>query len=255
VADDPEGDSSIKKLFFIPDTHRPYHHKRHWALCLKALQTFKPDAVYVGGDFWDFYCVSDHDKNPTRSSRLDFELRDGEEGLDEIRQAAGNKASIDFTEGNHENRLDRYLSRKAPELFGMCRLADLIDFNKRGIRFHPYRKHLTVGKLHVTHDVGSAGRDAHLRAQALSQGNIVINHTHRIGYAVVGNVLGKPHVGAMFGHLSDVDQIDYAHRIQVARDWAYGFGYGYQDENGNVYLQPCPIVCNKVVIDGRVVKG
>lgn len=249
-------------LFIFPDSHRPYHHKRHFELALKSCQSFRPSKrttpyrVVIGGDFGDFYCVSDHDKDPRRIKRLDWELDDIKEGLRQVRQAAGPDAQIDYVEGNHENRLDRFLMRKAPELFGLCRYKDLVSFDKYAIRFHEYRKHISIGKLHVTHDVGNAGAYAHYKAQALSQGNIVINHTHRIGYAVVGNVLGKPHVGAMFGHLSDTNQIDYAHRIQVARDWAYGFGYGYIDpKTENVHLVPAPIVGNQVIIHGKVIKG
>ena len=245
----------MQKLFFIPDCHVPYHHKRNFRLMLKALQAFKPDRVIIGGDFGDCFCISDHDKNPERSRRLDWELGEIKKALKEVISAAP-EATFDYCEGNHENRLDRYLMRKAPELYGLCRYKDLMEFKNLGIRFHEYRKHMTIGKLNVTHDCGNAGAYAHIKAQSMFQGNVVINHTHRIGYAIVGSALGKPHVGAMFGHLSDADEIDYAHRIQVTRDWAYGFGHGYMDEaTGYVHLVPDPIVGNQVVIEGKVIKG
>lgn len=247
-------------LFFFPDTHVPYHNKRLFELALKACQGFRPPKgqkyrVVIGGDFADCFCVSDHDKNPERSRRLDWELDEVKKALKAVRQAAGENATIDYTEGNHENRLDRFLIRKAPELFGLCRFTDLVDMRALNIAYHSYRRHITLGKLHVTHDCGNAGQYAHYKALATFQGNIVINHTHRLGYAVVGNAQGKPHVGAMFGHLSDVQEIDYAHRIQVSRDWTYGFGYGYMETNGYVHLVPCPIVGNSAVVAGKVVRG
>ncbi len=253
----------MDRLFFFPDTHRPYHDKRKYGLALKACQQFLGDTpkgfkkrTIIGGDFGDCYCVSDHDKNPARSTDLEWELEDVATGIKEVRQASGEEADIDYTEGNHENRLDRFLVRKAPELFGLCRFKDLVGLDKWHVRYHAYRKHITIGKLHVTHDTGNAGAYAHYKALALAQGNIVINHTHRIGYAIAGSVFGKPHVGAMFGHLSDVEEIDYAHRMQVSRDWAHGFGVGYMDpDTGFVHLVPVPIVNNRVVIEGRVIKG
>lgn len=115
---------------------------------------------------------------------------------------------------------------------------------------------MSIGKLHITHDAGNAGQYAHYKALTKFQSNIVINHTHRIGYAVVSNALEKPHVGAMFGHLSDLNQVDYAHRIQIVADWAYGFGHGFSDpKTGFVHLFPTPIVGNQVIVGGQVVKG
>jgi hypothetical protein len=85
------------------------------------------------------------------------------------------------------------------------------------------------------------------------QHNIVIGHTHRLGYAVEGNAQGERHVTAMFGWLGDVEQIDYMHRVKAIKDWSLGFGIGYlEPKTGTVYLVPIPIVNYTCVVEGKL---
>ena len=245
----------LKKLAFVPDTHVPYHDERAFKLFLKSMKAFKPHALIIGGDFADFYSVSSHDKNPTRVSSLQEEVEQVNIALDRL-DALGIKEKY-FVEGNHEWRLQRYLQTKAPELFEMSHITipALFELKERGYKFTPYKQHLKVGKLYVTHDTGTAGKFAHYKSQADFEDNVVINHTHRLGYTVVGNAKGKPHVGAMFGWLGDPAQVDYMHNIKAMRDWAQGFGIGYMEPNGNVHLRPVPIIDYKVIIEGKLIKG
>lgn len=243
----------LRRVLFVPDTHRPYHDKRAWALLLKAAEAFKPDVIVVLGDFADFYAVSDHDKNPNRIRLLDLEIEDVNTGLDQLDELGASEKV--FVKGNHENRLERYLIRRAPELFNMVKVEDLFQLKDRGWKCVEYRDHAKIGKISVTHDVGSAGPYADHRVVADFQGNVAIGHTHMIGYCVVGSARGDTHVGAMFGWLGDIKQVDYMHRIKAMRGWALGFGVGYMEENGNTHLRPCPIVNYSVVIDGKLFKA
>lgn len=243
----------LKKIAFVPDTHVPYHDARAFKLFLKSMKVFNPHALIIGGDFADFYSVSSHDKNPKRVNNLLEEVEAVNIALDEI-DALGIKEKY-FIEGNHEWRLERYLCTKAPELFDMFTIPELFELKERGYKFTPYKQHLRIGKLYVTHDTGTAGKFAHYKSQADFEDNIVINHTHRLGYTVVGNAKGKPHVGAMFGWLGDPTKADYMHRIKSLRDWAQGFGIGYMEPSGNIHLRPIPIVDYKVIIEGKLVKG
>ncbi len=68
-----------------------------------------------------------------------------------------------------------------------------------------------------------------------------------------GDATGKYRVGAQFGWLGDVKQVDYMQRIKASRRWTLGFGIGYRDTDTNiVYLVPCPIVNYTVCIHGRL---
>lgn len=243
----------LKKILFIPDTHRPYHDKKAWKLMLKAARGFRPDMVVIGGDFGDFYAVSSHSKDPSRAYKLEMELKDINIGLDEVQTLKAKEYY--FVEGNHEDRLRRYLQDKAPELAGQISIPELFRLKQRGIPFTPYKQTLRIGKLNITHDLGQAGRYAHYKALDTAQQNIVINHTHRIGYAVEGSSEGKRHVTAMFGWLGDMTEIDYMHSDKARKDWSLGFGTGYLDtRTGYVYLIPIPIVEYTCIVEGVLYK-
>ena len=229
----------LRRILFVPDTHVPYHSKRAFALMLKAAAVFQPDTVVILGDFADCYSISSHSKNPGRVRLLDSEVADVNECLTQI-DALGAKEKF-YISGNHEDRLERYLSDRAPELFNLVKVRDLFKLDERGWKYTPYKEHVELGKLYLTHDCGNAGAQAHVKALNTFGGNAVIGHTHRLAIHYQRNAHGESHVGAHFGWLGDVDAVDYLHRIQACA-WSLGFGIGHMDENGVVYLQPIPII-------------
>lgn len=241
----------LKNVLIIPDCHFPYEDKKAWKLLLKTAKEFKPDIIAVLGDFADFYCVSSHDKSPEREDQLITEVKAVNVALDQL-DAIGAAEKI-FVAGNHEDRLDRYLKTKAPELYSLVKAKQLFNLDQRGWKYIPYKSHGRIGKLYLTHDTGTAGAVAHSKALSDFQDNIVIGHTHRMAYSVVGTAKGVPHVGAMFGWLGDVKQVDYMHSVKANRDWALGFGIGYLQPNGNVHLVPMTMVDYSVVLNGKLI--
>lgn len=242
----------FKKVLFIPDTHVPFHDKKAWSLLLKSAKVFKPDIIAILGDFGDFYGVSSHDKDPNRVMGLEQEVDAINVELDAIGKLGAKE--VIFIAGNHENRLERYLMTKAPELFNVVKIEKLFKLKERGWKYVPYKEHTRIGKLYLTHDTGKAGKFANHQSMADFQDNVIIGHTHRIGYAVEGSAKGVPHIGVMLGWLGDVNQVDYMHKVKANRDWALGFGTGYLEPSGNIHITPHPIVDYKVVIEGKLVK-
>lgn len=245
----------IETVLILPDTHTPYEDKRKFNLFVKVLSSLKPEKLVVLGDFFDFYQVSAHDKDPERKNIFVDDIEYGRGKLKELRKHCG-KAY--FIEGNHENRMTRYIWRTAPELHGLDGLSvkSILGMDELDYHFTPYRDWLQIGKMNFTHDVGDAGAFAHYKAQQAFDGNIVIGHTHRLGYTVVGNARGKSHVAAMFGWMGDAEHIDYAHRIKVLRNSVHGFGIGYHDTTTGFWqLVPVPIINNSVTVNGRLIKG
>jgi predicted phosphodiesterase len=243
----------VKKVLIVPDVHVPYHDKRAWKLMLKAAGVINPDAIIIQGDFADFYAVSAHDKDPNRAKNLEFEVDAANSALDEL-DALGAKLKL-FVAGNHENRLERYLATRAPELFNMVEIPKLFKLKDRGWKYTPYKSSTEYGKLNVTHDCGYSGQNAVQKALDTFQHNVTTGHTHRMAYLVQGNARGEAHVSASFGWLGDKDQADYMHKVKANRDWALGFGIGYRTAAGVVHLQPVPIINYQVVVEGQLVKG
>lgn len=242
----------MKRVLLVPDTHRPYHDERVWQVMLKAARQFRPHVVVVLGDFADFYQVSMHDKDPARREAFDDEIADVNRGLDEIEESTP-IASRFYIAGNHEYRLERYLWTNAPQLHSIVRVEKLLRLKERGWHYTPYRSSLRLGKLYLTHDEGNAGAQAHEKARASFESNVVIGHTHRMSISYRGTAKGTSNVGAMFGWLGSVEKIDYMHAVK-AQQWQHGFGIGYLLKNGIVHLQGVPIVNGACIIEGKLVK-
>ena len=243
----------MKKILFVPDTHRPYHDKRAWALFMKAAKQFKPDILVVQGDFGEFYCTNAHRKDPNRNRFLESEIDDINDGLDELDSLKA-KRKI-FLQGNHEENLERYLKDKAPELLNMVTIPGLLKLKERKWEYYPYRKKKAwIGKLACVHDLGAAGATAVSKALSEFQGNVTIGHIHRMHYQIGGNYRGEKHVAASFGWLGDFKHIDYMDRDKANKDWTLGFGVGYLEDSGAVHITPVPIVNYRCIVEGQLYK-
>jgi hypothetical protein len=242
----------LKPVLIVPDVHAPYHDEDAWQLMLDVARELKPETIVVMGDLADFYAVSSHSKDPKRATQLKEEIEVVKRLVGEL-EALGADRRI-YIEGNHEDRLARYLRDKAPELFGVVDVPSLLGLENW--EFVRYRDHIKVGKIHHTHDVGSSGRNAAFRALDLYQHSIGTAHTHRLIYIVEGNAVGEAKVSASFGWLGDVEKVDYMTRAKARKDWALGFGVGYEDkQTGHTFLVPIPIVQYRCVFGGKLFKA
>jgi predicted phosphodiesterase len=240
---------SVERILVLPDSHFPFVSKQAWAVAMAAGRGFKPDRIIHLGDLWDMFAISDYPKTPDRKTNLEAEIKSGSDALDELGTLGASR--MDICLGNHEDRWDRYLTQNAPELFNLLRFGDVVRFKERGWHVTPYKRHLTVGKMHFTHEVGYCGKQAHVQSRQEFEGNCVIGHTHGLASEYKGNLLGSAHVGIQLGWLGDKDAIDYAHQRRSA-SWVHAFGIAYHEPNGNVHVLPTPIVCGSAVVEGRV---
>lgn len=240
----------VERVFIWPDTHVPYEDPKAFHVALASARAFQPHRIVLLGDFADFYSVSAHPKHPMRSGGLEAEVAAVNARLDEI-QSLG--ARVTYISGNHEWRLERHLIAKAPELFGFVEASRLFRVAERGWEWVPYMQHVTIGRLHLTHDVGHYGMNAHRLTRQAFESNSVIGHTHRLAVEYVGSAKGSAHVGAMLGWLGDKSQIDYMHAAKAAV-WQHGFGLAYHEtDTGNVHLVPVPIVDYRCIVEGRLI--
>ena len=216
----------------------------------KVLPAFNWDTVCILGDWWDNYSISSHLKSPTRERSWMRESRVGKELLLEFdKYRIRRKIQI---RGNHEKWLEKLLADKVPALYEeFIRKTRNMD----GWEVVEYMNSTTIGKLHVTHDIGHSGLNSTQQSLTACGDNIVIGHNHNMTYVVRGNAKGECHVGASFGWLGDYKKIDYRHRMKARREWVLGFGVGYLQDNGTVHVQPIPIVKYQCVIEGRLFRA
>ena len=237
----------------IPDTHVPFHDRKAWALVLRVIREMQPDRIVLLGDFADCLAVSHFPKTPSRAAGLGAEIASVNVELDALSEAAG-KASVVFLSGNHEWRLERYLTQKAPELFDVLEISSLLNVAKRGWRWVPYKQHITIGKVAYAHDIGYSGKSAVQQSLSSFGGNIIFGHTHRSGIVYGGTVKREHRVAMSCGWLGDVSEIDYMHQSQT-KDWQTGFGWVQQAKNGDSWLQFVPIIAGRCCVEGYWIGG
>lgn len=246
--------ADLERVLFIPDVHIPYHDVRAVDLMLSAMEDWKPDRVVIGGDFVDFYAVSSHDKNPMRRNRLADEISEAVDMMWRIKKLGATQHT--YICGNHEDRLTRYLMQKAPELYDLLNIQSVLKLENLGFDFVPYKQHTQVGKLYTTHDTGKAGPNAHKQALDAFGHSVLINHTHRFGLIIQGDITGERRIGVMLGWLGDLNKVEYMHNINATKDWQLGFGLGYRDRKTDiVYVVPTPIINYTCMVEGKLYQG
>lgn len=237
-----------RRILVVPDVHAPYHDEAAFGLTIKAAKALRPHVIVIIGDFVDCYSVSRFPKDPARRSSLAWEVDEASKLLGRLE---GLSDVVHFTEGNHEERLERYIAAQAPELFGLVKMKDLLRVSDRGWTWHPYRKHMRIGKCAFVHEAGSFGVNA-IRSSLAAMGcSVVFGHTHRGGTHYEGTIEGSHRFALNVGWLGDIEQAGYMHRA-LARSWQHGFGVVDQDARGNSWGQFIPIVNGRVMVEGKV---
>lgn len=222
----------------------------------EAASYFKPDILINLGDCYDFNSVSTHRKSPKEAKNrilLEKELEQSANARLDMERLCPKGRRI-FIEGNHCYRLDRYIADNAPVLAGLVETKKLLGYDNSW-EWVPYMRHIRVGKVFYTHDVGHAGANAVRQSQHAFESNAVIGHVHRMDYTIKGNAAGKPHVGASFGWLGDPKQCGYMFQVKLNREWCHGFGLGYMEADGVTDLVPVPIVDNRCRVEGKLFRA
>lgn len=236
---------------WIPDTHVGYHDERAWKLVLKVARDTQPYAVEHLGDLADFFTVSDHDRSPERALSLKEELETHNAFLDDIDSIGGDRR---LYIGNHDVRLSKYLSKKAPELWGLVNVKEQWNLKKRGWSWTEYGSYEVVDGIATSHHFGYCGATALRKNSDRTTISSINGHTHRMGIIVEGTIDGKTKVSASFGWLGDKNKLafHYAADIQKTRDWTLGFGLGWRQSDGTLHIQPVPIQNYSCVVGGKV---
>lgn len=94
------------------DFHVPYHDKKAVSSFINYCREVQPDMIIINGDLVDMYMLSKFAKGEGRNPMS--EIEEAREILATLRQDT--KADIYYIIGNHEQRLEKTILAKAPEL-------------------------------------------------------------------------------------------------------------------------------------------
>lgn len=239
----------------IPDIHAPFEDKRAVKLTCKALKDWGVDWLVCVGDVCDMYSTSRFAKSAkllglTAKQELDATRR----VLDQL-DAIGAQRKI-MCLGNHDVRLEKYVAERAPAVDGLVPTVDkYLELEARGWTCKAYGDFERIGDVLYTHDLDSAGADAHLRAKAEVNQGAAIGHTHRLAVAYDSPVVGRPRPGGMFGTLADRKKAMTYVKLAKLRHYQLAFGTAITLKSGATFMCPRPIIDYRCEIDGRVYSG
>ena len=217
------------------------------------------DAVYILGDYADFYDVHQHGaKDPRIGFTLEKEIEDVNKGLDELEKLFP-KAELHYIEGNHEYRLERFLMSQAPQLMNLTSVKHQLCMQTRGRwTWHTYcptqKVQILNSKLYARHEPLGGSAKATLPKALCS---LVYGHIHRIEEAYMVGLDDKRYVAFSVGWLGDPRLDKVFGYVKGVPQWQHGFGLVYVDPvTRYFYHEKIPILENMTcVVNGKILKG
>ena len=210
-----------KKTGVIADLHIPYHNILAINLMIDFFIKEKIDSLLINGDLIDFYMLSKYGHDP-RKIGIKAELEITENILDILQEHL--KVKIFYKLGNHDERLEKYLIAKAPEIFGIreFHLEILLKCGQRNIDVIDDKRRVMIGGLSVWH-----GHELNIKSAIVNPARTLYNKvfiSSMISHLHVpsqhNEKRGDKHIVGCWstGHLGD-ESPDYA----TVNKWILGF--------------------------------
>lgn len=245
----------LETVIAVPDFHAPFHDELAVSTCVEAVREMRPDHLVFLGDGVDSYDISDFPRDPARKHKYKEEVASANEVLDRFDRLR--VPDVRYCEGNHDQRLARFIAKRAPELYGMLDISEELRMRERRWQWIPYGEVTTIGRFRFSHEFGSCGKYAAAQALAGVRHCIVFGHTHRAQCEYGGLADGERHVAWSAGWLGDYEALafSYKKKWQARREWTHGFMWITLDETGCGWAQFVPILEGRCVVDGHVISG
>jgi len=228
-----------RRVLVLSDLHIPFQSNHAVAAALGYGDEYKPTAVLINGDLFDFYQISRFDKNPTLAS-VSSELLAGGQFLDHLRKRYP-KAELYFKLGNHDERWASYIFKAAPLLADVPGILDHwhkpAGIERNRVTVIGEQRPVMLGKLPILHghELGrgisspvNPARGAFLRAHH----TILVGHSHQTSGHADTNIFHTETFCWSTGCLCCITP-EYA---RVNR-WNHGFACVTVDKDGNFDVQ------------------
>ena len=196
----PRKKASVKGDFvriIANDVHGSMMDRQAVDAFLADLKDWNPDEIVLNGDIVECggFLAAHHTLGYVAQTEYSWQddIAAGNWFLDEIQKAAP-RATIHFIEGNHEDRVERWIvdqtmrhGRDSEFLRTLLGPDILLRVKERGIIYHRRGEHeieglppgwVKLGKIFFVHELGG-GKNAASAAAARTAGNVVFAHTHQ----------------------------------------------------------------------------
>jgi predicted phosphodiesterase len=223
-----------RTIVLLPDYQIPLHDKRVIESHVRFVADFQPDALYHVGDFVDSPEPSRWNKGmageyaPTLQAGFDESIRI----LEAFRSVYGGPFGIRM--GNHDERVETYVSRYAPALEPLraLRFEALLETERLGVDVYRSLTDIAPGWVLAHGHEGGLRHTGGLTAAALAQRigkSVVCGHTHKAALVPAPNgpqgYNGRqaPTLWGMeVGHAMDIRKAQYLKTGSAG--WQHGLG-------------------------------
>lgn len=140
------------RVLFLSDIHFPYHCKTSLSVAVDEGRRRGCNVILLNGDQLDCACVASFDNDPNLPG-LDTEIKMLQDFLEHLFRVFP-KARIILREGNHEERVERYVWRNAAKLFGVltATLQQVInDGLSKSVEYVRDKRVIKLGNLATIH--------------------------------------------------------------------------------------------------------
>ena len=235
-----------KRTLILSDIHIPYQDNKAVQLALEYGKSKDIDCILLNGDLMDFYGASRFDKHPT-APKIKDEFNKTRQFFEYLRSMFPD-AKMVWKLGNHEERWEKYLIAKAPELFDVeeFQLEIILQLAKFKIVMVKDKLPIKLGKLTVLHGhemAGAAGGVNPSRSTFLKTiDNVLVGHYHRTSQhtepTLSGHVYAVNSQGCLCGLTPAYMRIN---------KWNLGFSYCELDiKSGDYVLHNLKIIKGKI---------
>jgi len=181
----------------LSDIHVPYHDKSALETAVTECKRHRCDVVILNGDTIDFYGISRFEKDPERRTPTQ-EIRDAVQLMRWIQQQLP-KARMIWKDGNHDERLSKFVLHNAPVLWSLqqVRLPNVLGWEmaeqtgrestkleRYGWEYVTDKRPIMAGKLPILHGHelpggGSSAVNPSRGAYLRTAHTVLIGHQHR----------------------------------------------------------------------------
>ena len=208
------------------DIHIPFQDDAAVRSFVKYCKEKQPEVVVLNGDVLDMFMLSRFTKGEGRNPLEEMTMCQG--FLDSLRKAVPN-ADIYYVIGNHENRLEKYVLNKAPELASLIEdvftIIKTSDYKVRGCASVTFNDNFVC--KHGTYIGNKSGLSA-IKEMENSYMSGATGHVHR-GIVYRARKAGRKFVWIETGCLCSLNP-EYC----VLPNWCQGFAT-VEFKNGKVY--------------------
>jgi predicted phosphodiesterase len=241
--------NGAQRILRLSDIHYPFHDPKALEAAINYGVKNDPTVILLAGDILDCHDQSEYARDP-RHRYTETELRMVGDEFKQLRQVFP-KARIVYQFGNHCDRMEKYLMRKAPELWGLpgLDLPGLIAMVGgpeaiMGIEWVKDKRIVKTGKLSHLHGhefMGGGGINPARWLYLRTGVNAICGHFHRISEHSEPRLDGEEVVCYSTGCLSDLKP-----RYMPHNKWVHGFAWVDVEKGGNFRVK------NIRVNNGRV---